>query len=92
MSTTPNKETWAATILRIAKERAATEEGKKELHPFSVDQFLDVLERLTNAIDGIPENYSIHSLYLALNFVGSAVVRTMEANREQLMKQTGGSA
>lgn len=97
MSSTANdvaveKQKFGSAIYNMAKERAATPEGQEELKPYSMDQFLDTLKRITDLIDSLPGEYTIHTLYLALNYVGGMVVSTMEHNRELLMKQTGGSA
>ena len=89
---TVSKDKFGAAIYKMALERASTPEGKAELKGFSPEQFLDTLKRFTEVIDELPGEYTIHSLYLTLNYLGSMVVNTMEHNRKKLMEQTGGSA
>lgn len=86
------KPKFGAAVYKMAADRALTPEGKEELKGYSVEQFLTILKRFTDQIDELPENFTIHVLYLVLNYLGSMVVATMEQQKEILMKQTGGSA
>lgn len=83
------KKKFGELILEMATKRANSPDGAVDLKGFSKDQFLDVLGRMTKEIDGLPEHYSIHSLYLALNYIGKVVVGTMEANRKRMATVEG---
>lgn len=87
---TVSKEKFGAMVLRMARERAASPEGKKELKGYNEEQFLEILKQFTDVVDGLPDNYSIQSMYLALNWLASMVVQVIEMNNRILMKETGG--
>lgn len=86
------KPKFGDAVYKMAYERAQTAEGKAELKGYSMEQFLDILKRMADQIDELPDNYTIHVLYLVLNYLGSMVVATMEKQKETLMRQTGGNA
>jgi hypothetical protein len=87
---TVNNEKFGAMVLRMAKERAASPEGKKELKGYNEAQFLEILGEFTKIVDSLPETHNIHSLYLALNWLASMVIQVIEMNNRLLMKETGG--
>lgn len=87
MSATPNKK-FGTLIYEMAEKRANTKEGELEMSGYSKEQFLETLKRLCAVLDELPDNYSLHSLYLSMNYIGSFIVAIMEANRDRLKKAT----
>lgn len=89
MTATVNKR-FGKAIFEAAQKRAQTDEGKAELRGYNVDEVLVALEKFTETLDELPDNLSVNSVYLALNVVGSALIATVEQNRRETMRQTGG--
>lgn len=92
MTEATSSKKFGAFIYENARVRSETEEGKEEMKGQNLEHFLATLKVFTDAIDTLPETYTLHSLYLALNYVGSVVVTTVEANKRKLMRETGGHA
>lgn len=81
-SATVNKRKFGEQLYNIAVEQAATPQGKEELKGFDEQQFLTAVKSLGDAIDNLPEGYTLNNLYLAVNFLGAAIVGTIEAHRK----------
>lgn len=84
--------TFAQAIYEGAVAAAETEAGHRELTGHSKEQFLSTVKGITEALDGLPHDTSLHVVLLGVTFVRNVILVAMRDNQSVLETRTGGSA
>jgi len=84
MTEPKKKQTFAGTIYEAAVARASTPEGEEELKGVSKDKFLAVVKALTDGIDSLDTQTSLHEIMMGVSFLGSVILATMQHNKQRL--------
>lgn len=80
--------TLMRAILDEARKSADGAELGGKLKGLNKDQFLTVVEKVTQALDTLPETYSMHVVVHGVAFVRNALIVAMQYN-EDLLRTPG---
>jgi hypothetical protein len=81
--------TFAQAIFEAAKNTADSEAGRLELAGLSRDQFVGSVRSLSEALDKMPPNTSLHMFLMAVTFMRNALILAMTENQKRLEAHKG---
>lgn len=87
-----DQKSFMQVLAESVRKAVNGEVGQAELAGLSRDQVVKVVDEVTQALDRLPTETSMHAVLFGLTYVRNGIVAAMQANTTRLKTESGGSA